>query len=243
MTLIRRLADLALIVGLVAYATSLIALLWPHPYLLTALLLVPALVLGWRLGDPRRALTLAAVGLLLGPATEMCCVASGLWRYVETGGLPLVPPWIFPLWTCLAAALWLIGRAVLGATPDDSTPATALIWTVGGIAVEIVMFVTLGHSTPLALVAAVPFAALLLVRRRRSLTLVLLATGALIGPLCEALPIAAGAWSYRLPELLGMPAWLPIGYGIFATLVAYAGEAMCGLVLRRAIAIAPAPSR
>ncbi|MBN2362151.1 MAG: hypothetical protein JXR83_22055 [Deltaproteobacteria bacterium] len=243
MTFSRRLADLALIAGLVAYATILISLLWRHPYLLTALLLLPPLALGWRLGDPRRALTLAAVGLLLGPATEMCCVAAGLWRYVETGGLPLVPPWAFPLWACFGSALWLIGRAVLGAAPDDGTPAAVLTWTVGGIGVEIAIFVTLGHSTPLALLAAVPFAALLLVRRRRALTLLLLAAGALIGPLCEALPIASGAWSYRSPELFGMPAWLPLGYGIFATLVAYAGEAVCGLVLRRAIAIASAPSR
>jgi len=239
----RRSADLAIIAALVIAASAAIAVLWQHPFLLTALLLLPSLVLGWRLGDLRRALVLAAVGLALGPATEMCCVAGGIWRYVETGGLPLVPPWIFPLWTCFAAALWLIGRAVLGADPDDSTPATTLIWAVGGIGVEIVMFVTLGHNTSLALLAAVPFAVLLLLRRRRGLTALFLVAGSLIGPVCESLPIATGAWSYRLPELLGMPAWLPLGYGIFATLVAYAAEAVMAVVFRRAIEIAPAASR
>lgn len=228
----RRFADLVIIAVLVLAASAAIAVLWRHPYLLTALLVLPSLVLMWRLGDLRRALVLAAIGLALGPATEMCCVAGGIWTYVETGGLPLVPPWIFPLWTCFASALWLIGRAVLGAEPDDRTPATTLVWTVGAIAAEIVMFVTLGHSTSLALLVAVPFAGLLLLRRRRGLTALLLLAGALIGPVCESLPIAAGAWSYRLPELFGMPAWLPLGYGIFATLVAYAGEAACAVVSR-----------
>ena len=54
-------------------------------------------------------------------------------------------------------------------------------------------------------------------------TVILLAAGAVLGPACEALPVAAGAWTYARPDLLGMPVWLPLAYALFALLVAQAG--------------------
>jgi len=86
----------------------------------------------------------------------------------------------------------------------------------------ILIFVSSGHSTSLTLALALPMAALVYLAFPQPATLVLMAGGSLIGPLCESMPVAAGAWHYALPEVLGMPGWLPAAYALFAALVCQA---------------------
>ena len=69
---------------------------------------------------------------------------------------------------------------------------------------------------------AVILAAAILVVRRERTTIILMASGAVLGPVCEALPVAQGAWSYATPQVLGMPIWLPLAYALFAALTSFA---------------------
>jgi hypothetical protein len=217
-----RLLDLAIVIVLVAYAVAAILLFWRNPYLL-ALILIPApAVLVLRLGSIGPGIALA--GTVLGPVTEIFCVAGGLWTYADTGGIPFIPPWLITIWACFPTALWLIVRSILGEIPPVRPGALSL--ALAGIVVEILIFVPLGDRMPLAIVAALPLAAAILLAWPERSTLILMAAGSLLGPIAESLPVAAGAWSYANPEILGMPVWLPLAYAMFAALVGYAAGAI-----------------
>ncbi len=213
-----RILDLAIIIALVAYAVASIILFWHSPYLLALILLPAPAVLVLRLG--LIGLGIALAGAALGPVTEVFCIVGGLWTYADTGGLPLIPPWLIVIWACFPTALWLIVRSILGTIPAVRPGTLALALT--GIAVEILIFVSLGERTPMAVAAALPLAAAVLMTWPKKSTLILMATGSLLGPGAESLPIAAGVWSYANPEVFGMPAWLPLAYAMFAALVGYA---------------------
>jgi len=229
----RRLADLAVVVALVGYVMAAVTLLWRHPWILALLLCWPPVLLGSRLGSARRAVAFAAAGLVLGPLTESACILLGLWTYAETGGLPLVPAWNFPLWTCFPAALWIVVRATLGRSPRTAFRPLHLALPLLALAGQILLFAWLGRSTWLTLAAVVPLAALVLALARRLEIAIILLAGGLIGPLCESLPIAAGAWTYATRGPLGMPAWLPLGYGLFAVFTSLVAEQIGALALQR----------
>jgi len=217
--------SLFLIAALIVYASYAILLLWRQPYLLALCLLPAPLALVARLGPFGPAT--AAAGAVIGPLTEAACVAGGLWSYAETGGLPLIPPWLPVIWACFPAALWLIVKSLLGEVPLPRRGA--LPFCLAGIVLEIVLFLTLSHSLPLIFAAAMLMgaAAILAVPRVEWRTvLALMAAGAVLGPVCEALPVAAGAWSYAQPDILGMPLWLPLAYALFAVLVAYGARSL-----------------
>ncbi|HPE64318.1 MAG TPA: hypothetical protein PLQ49_09455, partial [Methanothrix sp.] len=78
--------DVAIVAILAAYGTLVLATLWDRPYIAALLMVPPPIILASRLGDPRRAAAFALTGAVLGPLTEMACVAGGLWTYAETGG-------------------------------------------------------------------------------------------------------------------------------------------------------------
>ncbi|NLH22819.1 MAG: hypothetical protein GX463_11745 [Methanothrix sp.] len=217
--------SLFLIAALIVYASYAILLLWREPYLLALCLLPAPLALVARLGPFGPAT--AAAGAVIGPLTEAACVAGGLWSYAETGGLPLIPPWLPVIWACFPAALWLIVKSLLGEVPLPRRGA--LPFCLAGIVLEIVLFLTLSHSLPLIFAAAMLMgaAAILAVTRVEWRTvLALMAAGAVLGPVCEALPVAAGAWSYAQPDVLGLPLWLPLAYALFAVLVAYGARSL-----------------
>jgi hypothetical protein len=217
-----RLLDMAIISVLVAYAIASIVTFWRSPYSLALILLLIPAVLIFRLGP--LGFGLAAAGAVIGPVTEVFCVAGGLWTYTDTGGFPFIPPWLIVIWAGFPTALWLIARSVLGDLPAVRPGALRLALV--GIALEILIFVSLGDRTPLAVIAALPLAAAILLTWPKRSTVILMAAGSLLGPVTESLPIASGAWSYANPEILGMPAWLPLAYAMFAALVGYAAEAI-----------------
>jgi uncharacterized membrane protein YoaT (DUF817 family) len=212
-----RLFDLAIVAVLVVYAVSAIVSCWQSPYLLVLLLLPAPALLALRLGPS--ALAMAVAGAVIGPLTEMACVSGGLWSYAETGGIPLIPPWLFVIWACFPTALWLIVRSLLGEVPS-SRPRT-LPLALAGIAIEIVLFLALSENTLQVIVAALLLAASAFRARPEKSTVILLAAGSILGPVCEAMPVAAGAWVYARQDLFGMPAWLPLAYALFAVLVAW----------------------
>lgn len=224
--------ELFLIAALVVYAVSAILSFWRQPYLLSLLLLPAPLALAVRLGPG--GLIMAAVGAVIGPLTEAACVSGRLWSYAETGGLPLIPPWLPVIWACFPAALWLIARSLLGrvASPGRS----AIFFCLAGIGLETALFLSFSQSLPLIIAAALLLAAaavLAVPRAERATALVLMAAGGVLGPICEALPVAAGAWSYARPYVLGLPLWLPLAYALFAVLVTYAAGSMAEGFLKR----------
>ena len=215
-----RLFDLALVAALVVYAVSAIVSYWHSPYLLALLLLPAPLALMARLGPS--ALAVAAAGAVIGPLTEVACVFGGLWSYADTGGLPFIPPWLFVIWACFPTALWLIVRSLLSEIPVPK-PGTLRL-ALAGIVVEIVLFVALSEDKLLVIVAALLLAAAILRTRPEKSTVILMAAGSLLGPVCEAMPVAAGAWFYARPDFFGMPVWLPLAYALFAVLVAWGAQ-------------------
>lgn len=220
-----RILDLAIILILVLYVIFVVVHWYREPYISALLLLPPPAILAYRLGLDGQALTMAASGAIIGPLVEIICVAGGLWTYAETGGLPFVPPLLIPVWACFPLALWLTVRSVLAEAPSTGTNPRTLHLALMGIGIEIVIFVTLGHNTPLAIAAVLFLSGAVLITARKSAAFIIMVAGAFLGPVCEVLPVAAGAWTYANPEVLGMPAWLPFGYAVFAVLVAYAALA------------------
>lgn len=222
-----RIADLLTVAVLASLASATITLLWQQPFIAASLILPLPVVLSIRLGDTGRGIVMAAAGAAIGPATEVACSAGGLWNYSDTGGLPFVPPWLFPLWACFPAALWLVVRASVA--ENVFYPARwrrDLAVSLSGIAIHISIFLAFGSRTLMALaIGAVMVLAVKQILPGRATPVVMLA-GGIIGPLCEAGPLAAGAWSYSNPDYFGMPGWLPLAYAIFALLVARAAAAL-----------------
>jgi uncharacterized membrane protein YoaT (DUF817 family) len=212
------LLELIIVVCLVIYAVAAIVLQWDAPWLLALLLLPAPVILIFRLGP--LALPMAAVGAVVGPAAEICCVAGGLWSYADTGGLPLIPPWLITIWSCFPTALWLIAKSFIGEIPMARSGTLSL--ALAGIAIEVLLFVGLGGNTILSIVASMPLAMAIVYARPERSMLILMASGSILGPACESFPVAVGAWSYANAEILGMPAWLPLAYAMFAALVAHA---------------------
>jgi hypothetical protein len=222
--------DVAIVGILVAYGTLVLATFWDSPYLAAFLLVPPPIILGFRLGDYREAAVMSLVGAILGPLTEMACVEGGLWTYANTGGLPYVPPWNFPGWACFPPAIWLLARALLRTDVPRIYSLRALILALAGLVAEIAIFVSLGMNPPLALAGGVVLAAAVIFATREKVTIVMMGAGALLGPLCESLPIAAGAWWYSAPaEIFGMPAYMILAYAIFGGLVGHASQAAAAL--------------
>jgi hypothetical protein len=218
--------DLAVVAILAAYGTFVLATFWDQPYLAALLLVPPPVILWSRLGDPRMAAAMTFAGALLGPLTEMACVKGGLWTDANTGGLPYVPPWNFPAWACFPLAIWLLARALLRMEVTATFSPRALVLALFGVGVEITIFVSFGMNPPLALAGGAVLAAAVILAFREKATLAMMAAGALLGPLCESLPISAGAWWYAAPsDLFGMPAYMILAYAIFGGLVGHASQA------------------
>jgi hypothetical protein len=224
--------DLTVVAILAAYGTLVLATFWDSPYLAALLLVPPPIILGFRLADPRMAAAMGLAGAILGPLTEMACVEGGLWTYANTGGIPYVPPWNFPIWACFPPALWLLARALLGTDALRTRSPRVLALALVGVGAEIAVFVTFGMNPPAALTGGAVLAAALLLTFREKATLAMMGAGALLGPLCESLPIAAGAWWYAAPaEIFGMPAYMILAYAIFGGLVGHASQAAGALLV------------
>jgi hypothetical protein len=223
--------DVAVVAILAAYETLVLATFWNRPYLAALLMVPPPIILGFRLADHREAAAMGLAGAILGPLTEMACVKGGLWTYANTGGLPFVPPWNFPAWACFPPALWLLARALLRMEIMTKYSPRVLALALAGVGAEIAIFVSFGMNPPLALGGGAVLAAALLLTFREKATLVMMGAGALLGPLCESLPIAAGAWWYAAPaEIFGMPAYMILAYAIFGGLVGHASQAAGALL-------------
>jgi len=86
-------------------------------------------------------------------------------------------------------------------------------------------------NTAHALIGGAALAAALILAFQEKATVVMMGAGALLGPLCESLPICAGAWWYAAPaDIFGMPAYMILAYAIFAGLLGHASLATGALL-------------
>jgi hypothetical protein len=217
---------LLVVSALVVYVVTVLALFWPRPYLVALLALPTPFVLGACFGSLRRALVPAVLSAFVGVIVEICAVRGGTWTYVAPGGPWGIPLWVVPVWANFGLALWVVAGALLKKRPRPGAPASALLWTSGGIAAETALFVEWGRFGLPAFLGGLVLAAIALLLARRMETIVFLVAGAVLGTACETIPVACGAWSYVRADLFGIPMWQPLGYGLLATWVAYMVEAL-----------------
>jgi hypothetical protein len=199
--------DIAIVAVLAAYGTLVLATFWDRPYIAAFLLVPPPIILGSRLDNPRMAAAMGSAGAILGPMTEMACVKGGLWTYANTGGLPYVPPWNFPIWACFPPAIWLLARALLRTKVPTTYSPRALVLALAGVGAEITIFVSLGMNAPQALAGGAVLATALILTFREKATLVMMGSGALLGPLCESLPISTRGRGGTRPPPTSSEAW------------------------------------
>lgn len=80
--------------------------------------------------------------------------------------------------------------------------------------------IALCHGRPVLLAALLVVTALVAFAfwRGRHVVLIYL-VGAIVGPTAEIICVKAGAWTYTNPTFLGIPLWLPLGWGMVILLI------------------------
>lgn len=173
-------------------------------------------LLVWRSGDD---LALGVSGLIFGPAIEWAATSSGLWRYAapSIAGLPL---WVLPMWWIYPVAVTRLVRAVTGQRlrPSSGWFAVALM---GLLVPWLCLFGQ--RQAGVALAGTVVLLSVFLYRHHSRMDVAALVICGVIGPAVELLPVGMGAWSHADTGWLGLPIWLPSGYGVFGVALIHAG--------------------
>ena len=187
-------------------------------------------LVAWR---QRQDLVLGATGVVVGPLIEWAATSCGLWQYATPSwaGLPM---WVWPMWWIYPVT---VARLIVAATCQSPRPS--LPFAVVLIVVEVPWLCALGLRQPaVALAGTVALLAVFLSRHHRRVDLVTLLICGAIGPAAELWPVWMGAWSYESGPLLGLPIWLPVGYGVFGAALIH-----IGLALAHPAGVVPRPLR
>lgn len=175
-------------------------------------------LLTWRQAQD---LVLGATGMVVGPLIEWAATSCGLWQYAvpSVAGLPL---WVWPMWWIYPVT---VARLIAAATGELPRPSLAFSATL--IAVEVPWLCAFGLRQPeVALAGTLVLLAVFLSRYHRRVDLVTLLICGVIGPAAELWPVQMGAWGYENGPLLGLPIWLPVGYGVFGASLIHLGLAL-----------------
>ncbi|MBI5496838.1 MAG: hypothetical protein HY904_17625 [Deltaproteobacteria bacterium] len=211
----RRTGDVLHVALLILLAVGGLTLAFRTPNAAGLLLFTVVALALWRWHQPLDFL-LAGIGVVVGPTLEYFATATGLWTYPypSLGRLPL---WVFALWPAFPVCLV---RLTFALVPPDGKHRRHLALEVGAglavLALEIPLLCTFGTAQPAWTLAGtvVLLAPIAFLMRGVHAALMLLISG-IVGPLCESLPVAMGAWGYPNPDILGLPMWLPTGYALF----------------------------
>ncbi|MEK6888083.1 MAG: hypothetical protein AABX14_04005 [Candidatus Aenigmatarchaeota archaeon] len=90
----------------------------------------------------------------------------------------------------------------------------AILFSLGTIATSL-----LYENTPLLTVTLIILWCFGIYFWHKKRDIILFVSGAIFGPLAETVAIHFGAWSYANPTLLGIPLWLPFGWGITIVMI------------------------
>jgi hypothetical protein len=78
-----------------------------------------------------------------------------------------------------------------------------------------------------AIMAALAAVTLLIGRRKGDL--IVFASGATLGLIAEVTAVRFSAWEYAHPDFLGIPLWLPVGWGLTTLLIKRISEGLIEL--------------
>lgn len=220
-------------------AVAAVCLTFDKPVLTAALVLAIGAVALRRWHEPADLGALFAA-LLLGPTLEFFATTTGLWTYLHTT-FGTLPAWVFALWPFVPYTIRRLALAIAPPVRDDDPSPRDLALGLAVAAVEIAVLCLWGNASPVlatALTAAMLVPVVRLSRGAHGMALLVLV--GVVGPLCEALPIAMGAWSYPQPFFLGQPMWLVTGYALFGFAVMRTGSGLVAAWQRRPVAVASA---
>jgi hypothetical protein len=109
--------------------------------------------------------------------------------------------------------------------------------TAGELALEVAVFaavageVALFHGNPPLLAALLVVTAVLVIAvacRPVRHAVALYAVGAVLGPGGEMIAMSTGTWRYAEPDFLGIPMWLPFGWGVAAVVIGRIAATLSG---------------
>jgi hypothetical protein len=89
--------------------------------------------------------------------------------------------------------------------------------------------IALFHGRPMLLTALLVVTAALVVGLRfrfRGRVIALYGLGALLGPAGEMVAMTTGTWHYADPAFLGIPIWLPFGWGLAVVVIGWIAGAL-----------------
>lgn len=206
-----RARDLLIVLGLFVSVVLALSFGYATP-ILTTVLLTMVVVVTMRAWNSREDVMLGLTGIVVGPAIEVFAVSSGLWRYTSPSiaGLPL---WVAPMW-------WIYGMTVArltGALTGESIASGRAALPAAVIAIEVPWLCMTGSHPLLALGGVIVLLIAYVWRHHTRNDITLLIVCGMIGPAAELIPMRMGAWSYPSGPLLGLPLWLPAGYGVFGS--------------------------
>ncbi|MEW5852603.1 MAG: hypothetical protein AB2A00_27715 [Myxococcota bacterium] len=223
--------DILYIALLIVLAVGGVCLTFPTPAICALTMAMVGGLALWRWHTPQDVL-LAVSGIVFGPTLEFFATTTGLWAYPHTS-FGTLPAWVFALWPVFPLCLVRLTHALL---PPDGESRMRAGWELGlGLAIlaaEIPLLCALGTSQPMVTTigTAVMLAAAFVLARSPQAGLMLAISG-IVGPVCESLPVALGAWGYPNPHILGLPMWLPTGYALFGFAVVRVAFGLHGVVL------------
>lgn len=79
---------------------------------------------------------------------------------------------------------------------------------------SLVFICTLYGHPYILLLALTALSAVFLLLHKKMAYLYVFAITAFFGPLAEAVAIYFGAWTYAIPQFIGIPVWLPVLWGL-----------------------------
>lgn len=219
--------DLFFIATLLAVAIVTLTYGYERPLLTTLIITTLAATTLWP-WHGRQDVILGTTGLLVGPFVEWLATGCGLWTYAtpSVAGLPL---WVLPMWWIYPLAVTRLATAFTG----HSASPGSLRLSITTIAAVVGWLCIFGVERPLlALLGTLVLLAAHLYRHHRAIDGVTLVVCGLIGPGAELFPVMAGAWTYPAGPLLGLPLWLPTGYGVFGVALIQLGLSLATTATR-----------
>ncbi len=200
-----------IVLGIALTATTGLALLYPHPWVLFGMLLIlNGAVLGiWHEPVDR---VRWIVGATCGNATELLCDFSGIWVHATRQWLDAAPFYIFLCYPILMVAVPRLLAPFGDARQSWREAVMATVLFAGHVALS--TWQAQNNAGQLLVSACCLSIGLILFHQRRDLAAGSIGMG--LGLLWEIPCTYFGSWRFPHPQFLGLvPYWLPLAYAVF----------------------------
>lgn len=166
-------------------------------------------------------------GAVLGPTGEIICIFFGVWIYNNPLFLG-IPLWLPLLW----GFVFLMARRIRDVVFKMEHIKIHyqshhrvkgfkkfLLFDFLIYLLLIIVIINIWQNNLLLFIALSLIMILLLINFHYKEDIFFILIVGILGPIAEIICIHYGAWAYGNPSFLGIPAWLPVGYGLFAVIV------------------------